>query len=84
MLCYSMPPHVVSLRYAALIIPPQIQDQLLDFRRIEVPHNLRLSPHRLRPLSLGEKPSHAAVERPLGGERPAEHDGVPGEETALG
>lgn len=66
---------------AVLIIPPHIQNKFLDLFRIEVacdfllPLNLDLS------LSLGEEKSHAPVERPLSGDRPAQHHGVPGEES---
>lgn len=67
----------------ALIIPPHIQNQLFDLPCIKIPYNLPLPLHLLLPLPLSEKPSHAAIERPLSSDRPAEDDGVPGEETML-
>lgn len=66
-----------------LIVPPHDQNQFPDFPRIEVPYDLTPSLDTLVSLSLSKKPSHPAIERPLSCERPAEYDGVPGEETMM-
>lgn len=79
--CYAKSQTSPEQGQGVLVVPPHIQYQLLDFLRIEVPYKFTSPLYRTRPLPLIVGESHAAVERPLGGERPAEHDGVPGEET---
>jgi hypothetical protein len=68
-------------RQRRLIIPPHIQDQLLDLYGINIPNDLLLPLHSLIPLPLDEEKSHTSIERPLCGKRPAKHNGVPGEES---
>lgn len=65
---------------AALIVPSHIENKLLDLSRIEVPHDFLLPLNLDFSLALSEEKSHPAIERPLRGERPSEHHGVPGKE----
>ena len=67
-----------------LIIPPHIQYKLLDFPSIQIPDDFALPLNRHTALSLSEEKSHTAIESPLGGDGPAEVDGVPGEEAKRG
>lgn len=64
-----------------LIIPSHVQDQLLHLSRVQVPDPPPLAFNRRIPLSLHKEESQATVVHPLRGERPAEDNGVPGEEA---
>lgn len=86
MLCYAdvepqgtVPVGRNAMPKAALIVPPHIENKLLDLSRIEVSYGFLFPLNFDLSLALREEKSHPAIERPLRGERPAEHHGVPRE-----